>query len=160
MVELIEKFFQLAEAMMDTESIQQKLRETGIRLTAPRRAVVSALAAAERALTLQEILDKARYYHPSLSLATLYRVIELLQRLEFVRRVHFDHQGCQRYFLTPPGHWHQLVCLECGRVVRFPGGEDLQGLQRELEATTGFQVEDHLLQFYGRCPEHRKDEDN
>lgn len=142
---------------MDIESIQQRLRETGARLTAPRRAVITALSKAERALTIQELLAEARGYHPSLSLATLYRAVGLLQRLGLVRRVHLERQGCQRYFLAPPGHWHQLVCLECGRVVRFPGGEDLQGLQEELEATTGFQVEDHLLQFYGRCPEHGKD---
>jgi Fe2+ or Zn2+ uptake regulation protein len=136
------------------ELVQERLREAGLRLTAPRRAVVAALAASERALNLQEVLAKARCYHPSLSLATLYRVMELLQRLGLVRRVHLETQGCQRFFLTPPGHWHQLVCLECGRVVEFPGGDDLERLQGELEDETGFQVEGHLLQFYGHCPEH------
>lgn len=130
-----------------------------MRLTAPRRAVVAALAASGRALSLQELLTAARCYHPSLSLATLYRVIELLQRLGLVRRLHQEARGCQRYFLAPPGHWHQLICLECGRVVEFPGGDELKELQRELEDQTGFRIEGHLLQFYGRCPEHRGDED-
>jgi len=136
------------------ELVHERLREAGLRLTAPRRAVVAALAASERALNLQEVLAKARCCHPSLSLATLYRVMELLQRLGLVRRVHLEGQRCQRYFLAPPGHWHQLVCLECGRVVEFPGGDDLERLQGKLEDETGFQVEGHLLQFYGHCPEH------
>lgn len=136
------------------ELVRERLREAGLRLTAPRRAVVTALAASERALNLQELLTTARCHHPSLSLATVYRAIELLQRLGLVRRVHLEGQRCQRYFLAPSGHWHQLVCLECGRVVEFPGGNELERLQQELEAETGFRIEGHLLQFYGYCPEH------
>lgn len=146
---------------MDIGAVQKRLREEGLRLTAPRRAVVTALAEAERALSFQEILTMARNYHPSLSLATVYRVIGILQRLGLVRRIHLEGRGCQRYFLVPPGHWHQLVCLECGRVVEFPCGNWLSELRRELEAQTGFRIEGHLLQFYGRCPEHlTEDEGN
>lgn len=136
------------------ELVHQRLRENGVRLTAPRRAVIRALAAGEQALTVQELLAAARSHYSPLGQATVYRTMELLQRLGLARRIHHESRGCQRYFLALPGHWHQLICLECGRIVEFPGGNDLEWLKQELNAETGFQIEGHLLQFYGRCPEH------
>jgi len=132
----------------------ERLREAGLRLTASRQAVLEALATADRALSLKEIFARARARRPALGLATVYRTVELLQGLGLIGQVRLKDEGCQRYFLAPPGHWHQLVCLDCGRLVHFPGGDQLELLERELEAETGYRIEGHSLQFYGYCPEH------
>ncbi len=137
------------------EAVRAHLRRAGVRLTGPRQAVIAALAEAERALTLKEILERARRRRPQMGLATVYRVVDLLQGLGLLRQVHYEAHGCQRYFLALPGHHHQLVCRECGRVVEFPCEGRLSELEGELELDTGFRIEDHLLQFYGLCPEHR-----
>lgn len=137
------------------ERVEERLRQAGVRLTGPRRAIVTALATSDRALTLQEIRLEARAVHPSLSVASTYRAIELLQRHGLVQRLHREAPGCQRFFLSLPGHRHPLICVECGCVIEFPGGENIEGLERQLEDRTGFEIEDHLLQVYGRCPSHR-----
>jgi Fe2+ or Zn2+ uptake regulation protein len=37
--------------------------------------------------------------------------------------------------------------------VEFPGGDDLQALIRRVEAGTGYEIDGHLLQLYGTCPD-------
>lgn len=142
------------------ERARGQLRQAGVRLTAPRRAVLGALAATSRALTLPEILTEAQRVHPPLGVASLYRTVDLLKRHGLVQRVHREAQGCGRFFLGLPGHRHPLVCVECGRVIEFPGREDLERLERQLEERTGFAIEGHLLQFYGRCSRHQGDPDS
>ena len=142
--------------MLQLEPFLERLRRAGLRLTAPRRAVLEVLALADRALSLKEIYAKARARQPALGLATVYRTVQLLQELGLIGEVRLRNEGCQRYFLVPPGHWHQLVCLGCGRLVHFPGGDRLEPLEHSLEEETGYWIERHSLQFYGYCPEHRE----
>ena len=141
---------------LQVEPFLERLRRAGLRVTASRRAVLEALAAADRALSLKEIFVRARAQQPGLGLATVYRTVELLQELGLIGQVRL-REGCQRYFLVPPGHWHQLVCLGCGRLIHFPGRDELELLEHSLEEETGYRIEGHSLQFYGYCPEHREE---
>jgi Fur family ferric uptake transcriptional regulator len=50
----------------------------------------------------------------------------------------------------PAGHHHHLVCSTCGRSTEVAE----LGLDRTLdriEASTGFQIESHRLELFGRC---------
>jgi Fe2+ or Zn2+ uptake regulation protein len=42
------------------------------------------------------------------------------------------------------------VCSSCGAVVDFTDC-DLSKLEKQLSRNTGFEMEGHLLEFYGRC---------
>ncbi len=129
---------------------EQQLTACDCRITMPRRAVMDVLLEAESPLTPQEILERGRQVHARLGLVTVYRTLELFLRLTLVRRVHRE-DGCQGYVLTSPGHHHVLLCRDCGRAVEFPGGDDLQALIQRVEGETGYRVDEHLLQLFGRC---------
>jgi len=127
------------------------LSEAGYRITASRRAVMAVLIQDNAPLSPQEILEQARAVHAGLGLVTVYRTLNLLTDLDLVRRIHRE-DDCHGYVLASPGHHHAVVCRSCGRAVEFTGENDIDTLIAQVEARTGYQVDDHLLQLSGLCP--------
>ncbi len=131
---------------------RQRLSEAGCRVTAPRRAVMQVLLESEMPLTPQEVRERASAIRPNLGLVTVYRALALFEELDLVRRVHHSN-GRHGYVATLPGHRHHIVCRKCGRAVEFPGSEDLDALITQVEQSTSYRVDDHLLQLFGLCPD-------
>lgn len=128
-----------------------RLQDEGYRMTGPRRAVIAALASARMPMEAEEILARARRRHPRLGLVTVYRTLDVLIRMNLVRRVHRRH-GCHAFLPSSPGHHHAVVCRACGRAAEFAGVGDIDALIGGVERSTGYRVEEHLLQLSGLCP--------
>lgn len=135
--------------MKDTEAAQG-LRVRGYKLTTQRLAVMRVLVEATQHLTAVEVLESGRKIQPRLGLTTVYRTLELLTQLGFVRRVHLE-EGCHAYAQAREREGHHLVCRACHRVVDFPC-TGLGDLIEETAERTGFAVESHLLELVGLCP--------
>lgn len=132
-------------------NLQDNLNRKGLRLTRPRRAVMSVLEDAAIPLSPQTIHRRSLDAHEEIGLVSVYRTLDLLTSLGLVRRVHGQDE-CQGYVLASPGHHHHLVCRSCEAAVEFTGMEDLSPLMDRINEETGFTVDEHLLQFYGLCP--------
>ena len=124
-------------------------KNSGYRITNPRRVVVEILAETDRALTAIDTFDLARENHPSIGLVSVYRALEKLEYLNLIQRVHHP-DGCHAYIAAFTGHQHLLLCKSCGTTVFFQG-DDLEILVTRVEQESGFQVSDHWLQFFGIC---------
>jgi Fur family ferric uptake transcriptional regulator len=132
------------------------LRANGYKLTPQRLAVLQVIQGGNEHLTPAEVLERGRGIYPRLGLTTVYRTLDLLSELGFVRRVHVE-EGCHGYARAEERDGHHLVCQNCHRVVDFPCF-GLGELIEELGRRTGFAVESHLLELGGLCPicqEHR-----
>jgi len=136
---------------------EEQLAEAGCRITESRRAVIQVLINAEVPLSPKEILARARQAYPKLGLVTVYRTLNLVTEMSLARRVHRE-DGCHAYLAASPGHSHVAICERCGRAVEFPGSSDLQALIQQVEASTGYRVDAHLLQLYGLCAECQEQE--
>jgi Fur family transcriptional regulator, ferric uptake regulator len=132
-------------------NLQENFNRKGLRLTRPRKAVMSVLSAASVPLSPQTIHQRSLAAHEEIGLVSVYRTLELLTHLGLVRRVHGQDE-CQGYVLASPGHHHHMVCRRCEAAVEFTGMEDLSPLMERIHAETGFTIDEHLLQFYGLCP--------
>lgn len=137
--------------MDELEEIQGVLQRAGYRVTEPRLAVAAVLLRAEDWLAPEEVHRRARSQHPRLGLVTVYRTLDLLSELGYVRRIHLE-DGCHGYARTELAHSHHLVCRGCQQVVEFPGSEDLDELTQRLARRTGFVIQDHMLELLGICP--------
>jgi len=126
-----------------------ELQDSGYRLTAPLRAIVSIVANSSRALGAIEIFDLGRGEHPRLGLVTVYRTLEKLEQLDLVQRVH-QPDGCNMYLRAPEGHEHLLLCKTCGQMEYF-SGDDLSKLINEISQKSGYQIQEHWLQLFGLC---------
>ena len=128
-----------------------ELRGHGYKFTPQRRAVIQVIASTQDHLTPATIYDKVHQEHPNIGLVTIYRTLEILDKLGLICEVH-SGGNCRSYLVRRPSqHHHHLLCSNCGLVVDFADC-DLGQLADRLSQETGFKMESHLLEFLGRCP--------
>lgn len=130
---------------------ENRLHREGYRLTSARRAVLRALSEVACPLSAGELHRRARAHHAHLGLVTVYRTLDMLDRLGLVRRVHTDG-ACRGYAARSPGHHHTITCERCERAAEFEGDEVCLPMV-EVEARTGYVVREHWLQLVGLCPD-------
>ena len=135
---------------LKTEQISQAINAHGYKLTAPRRAVLDVVAAMHQSLTPAEIYERARKRYARLGLVTVYRTLDIFVQAGVLRRIHLD-DGCHGYALAEAAHGHHLICRWCSQVVEFDGC-DLDGLLQGIARKTGYRIEGHWLEVFGRCP--------
>lgn len=138
-------------ATLVSSGMRDGLREHRRKLTRPRQAILEIIAAADHHLTPAEIHKRARKKYPNLGLVTVYRTLDLLTEYGYVQRVHFS-DGCHSYIATGQGHAHHLVCSNCGRAEEFEDC-DLAPLIASLQRKTGYEINVHMLELMGRCPD-------
>lgn len=136
--------------MLDDEKLAKQLSTSSYKLTRQRRAVLSVIASTDGHLNAAEVYEKAKSEYPQIGLTTVYRTLDILVELGAIKRVHLD-EGCHSYAPASHGHHHHLVCTDCGRAVEFEGC-DLAAFLDAVASQTGFEIEEHWLQLFGRCP--------
>lgn len=134
---------------MQTPEPKQVLQKQGLKLTRPRKAVLEVLATTTAHLKVAEVHRRAREIDPRVGLASVYRTMDLLERLRLVKHVHVEHR--HRHYARLTGHHgHHLVCNGCGLVVEFSDCQ-LERLTRILARRTQFRIDGHCVEFFGQC---------
>lgn len=115
--------------------------------TRQRRAIRSIFLDVARPLTPEEVLERGQELVPSLGLATVYRNVKILCGEGWLSEVELPGGG-MRYELASRPHHHHFVCRACDQAY------DIHRCPEAVEelAPAGFQVEDHEVILYGRCP--------
>jgi Fur family ferric uptake transcriptional regulator len=125
------------------------LRKHGYKFTPQRRVVIQAIASSQDHLTPAAIYEKVHQEHLSIGLATIYRTLDILTKLGLICELHAGG-SCHSYTTSASEHHHHLICSNCGKVIDF-SGYDLSLLEQRLSLETGFEINDHLLEFTGLC---------
>lgn len=134
--------------MSTATSFTERLRDAGYKITPPRLAVLEVIEQEGEHLDPAQILLRAQSIHPAIGRATVYRTLELLTQLNIVRPIYVGEHG-PTYIRAEGGH-HHLVCSTCGIVIDFD--QCMAGdMMRDLTDRFGFQIQSHLLEFYGIC---------
>lgn len=131
--------------MVSTDSIERVIERQGHRVTAPRRALLATIAGLGDHFTAEQLQARS----PGVGRATVFRTLRLLLDLGVLCQVMLD-DGSTGYRLTAGGHHHHIVCSECGAVNDFAAC-DISDLLDELARRTGYDIEAHRLEVYGRC---------
>lgn len=131
------------------KTIVAALRRNGYKATQQRRAVIQAIATSNDQLTPAEIHGRIHRDHPGIGLVTVYRTLELLITLNLVCELHTGTNS-PSYTISLSQHHHHLICSGCGKVVDFTG-HHLAELEERLVRESGFRIDDHILEFIGRC---------
>ena len=148
---IIENHYHLGFQMEFTDKkILSALEQRHYKLTPQRRAVLKVLGSSHEHLTPADIYEKVQPECPGIGLVTIYRFLQILAELGFICEVSSgDNSHC--YIIRRQAvHHHHLICSGCGAVVDFTDC-DLSELSKRLSRDTGFKMEGHLLEFYGRC---------
>jgi Fur family peroxide stress response transcriptional regulator len=141
--------------MIDTEqryqSMLQKIKQRGGRMTSHRLALLRMVAASEGHPTPAKLYEQLRGQFPTLSLATIYKTLNFLKEEGEVLEI--DLHGDSRYDGFKPYPHPHLICTRCDRIM---DGDDLAALQdidQQIREKYGFQVTRKQQVFYGICPD-------
>ena len=128
------------------------LERDGYRLSAPRSAVVETLATLGCSVTAKEIADRLHERGEDVGVASIYRTLDLLDKLRLARRVDAA-EGVARYEpIDPSGeHHHHIVCERCGEVTAFED-RDLEQAIEQLSARVEYAIDTHDVTLRGECP--------
>jgi Fur family ferric uptake transcriptional regulator len=142
---------------MSTETaitaLHEALSDNGYRLTPARRAIVAALAEQGDHMTADALVELVNRESPSIGRMTVYRTLDLLCELGQLRPV-YQGGAAAHYVLLHDGHHHHLICFHCQRVVEFDDCV-IGSLAELIGERFDFEVQGHLLEFYGLCPDCR-----
>lgn len=126
----------------------QALRDTGVRVTRQREALLKVLTEARDHPDAAELHRRARTLDDSLSLATVYRTLAVLEREGVVLRLALENGGA-RYEVADAPHHDHIVDLDTGQITEFRS-EKIEQLQREIAAEMGFEIVHHRMELYCR----------
>ena len=131
---------------------QRELEREGYRLSGPRSAVVETLADLGCSVTAKEIADRLHDRGSDVGVASIYRTLDLLDRLRLARRVDAA-EGVARYEpIDPSGdHHHHIVCERCGQVTAFEDRELEQAIE-QLSRRVDYAIDAHDVTLRGECP--------
>ena len=131
----------------DPTSDAGRLRQRGLRVTAPRLAILSMLDRVGGHRAVDELvlaLHQAGYHHAR---TTVYNALDDLARAGLVRAAPVD-AGALRYESSGPAH-HHFVCRACGVISNVDVAEDLA--ERDLPQFDGLRVDELDVVYRGVC---------
>lgn len=131
----------------EREQLRDTLHRRGMRMTPQRQLVLDALLELEHA-TPEQVHQRVQTRTPTVNITTIYRTLELLERLGLVRHTHLGH-GAPNYSVHEHGHVH-LVCHNCGTLIEAPC-ELMEDLAGTLRARFGFELDASHLALSGFC---------
>ena len=141
----------MAEVQDRFETIVTSLQQHRHKLTPQRLAIVRILAASVGHPSAEAVYNQLKEDFPTMSLATVYRNIQLIKSLGEVLELGFA-DGSNRYDGNKPYPHPHLVCTCCGKIMD-PDLESLESMKAELARATGYEVLTHRLDFFGICPD-------
>ena len=135
---------------MRLQQMIEKLKESEFRITPQRYAVLNVLAKSPDHPSAESIHAELIDHYPTMSLATVYKTINLLKREGEVLELEFSDLGNRYDGKKPYPHPH-VICTECGKIID-PSQLNLDEITSKMMEETGFKILTHRLDFYGICP--------
>lgn len=83
--------------------------------------------------------------------ATVYRVIELYERLGIVHRLNIGWKYKIELSDAFAEHHHHFYCTNCGRTYSLPANPMLETMINSVTNREGFSPRGHQLEIYGLC---------
>jgi len=123
-------------------------------VTRPREEIASVLRRERRFLTAADIYQRLSRARARVALSTVYRTLEHLRGKGEVTERADDAGEASYMYCEPQHHHHHAICSKCGKV------EDvdctaIDGFAKALRKLHGFALDDHAMEFVGRCKQCR-----
>ena len=135
---------------MEIDLIERRLRGAGLRVTAPRVAVMRVLGGSRDHPRVDQVIERVQAGGGTISTQAAYDVCEALHRAGLASRI-APAGGPARYEARAGDNHHHLVCRCCGLTVDV---DCTVGHAPCLQpaAAHGFAVDEAEVTFWGLCP--------
>jgi Fur family transcriptional regulator, ferric uptake regulator len=135
--------------MSSINQFTSMLKASGQSVTKSRVAIFEALLGKEP-MSMHDLVGKVR----GVDRASVYRSIELFERLGIVQRLHTGWKYKLELSDKFNEHHHHLSCVRCGRTTAMNESE-LELIIRRIAAHHGFWPSSHQIEVQGLCAECR-----
>ena len=132
------------------DDLAAALRNGGLRVTAPRLAVLAAVTDGKH-ITAEQVALVARERVGAISTQAVYDVLGVLTRGGFVRRIE-PAGSAARYETRVGDNHHHVVCRSCGAIADVDCVVGDPPCVAPADAG-GFVIDEAELTFWGRCPD-------
>jgi Fur family transcriptional regulator, ferric uptake regulator len=137
--------------MVDATPLLTALERAGYRSTGPRREVAHLIAERPGPFTAADLVADAHERRLGVGRATVFRTLEALSDAGAVERIDLP-SGEHAYLACSPIHHHHIVCSSCGRNADVDDAR-VRAIVRDVARQTGYRVDEHRLELFGRCPD-------
>jgi len=131
------------------EALVELFRQNGLKITPQRRVILELLARDDSHPTVDEIYQRVLSMMPDVSRTTVYNTLRELVALGELVEVHDLSEGGIRYDTNASVH-HHLFCTRCHNLVDIQ--RDFAGLTLSPQESSGYQITNRQVTFYGICP--------
>jgi Fur family ferric uptake transcriptional regulator len=135
-------------ATVDDLDLRAQLHAYGLRATSQRVLVLAAVRRLGHG-TPEAISSAVRATDPGLNPSTVYRTLDLYERVGLIRHTHLGPGAATYHAADDRGHLH-LVCEVCGAVDEVPSSL-AAGLVGSLRTVHGFQPDVEHMAITGTC---------
>lgn len=135
---------------METKKYRELLKKENLRNTKHRNSILEVIEENRQPMTADTIYVKLREQGVSISLSTVYRVLDTLigKGLLVKTSVTDDNKGL--YEINTMEHKHHLLCTKCRKMLSVDGCP-LEEYEKMLEEKLGFSIKGHKLEMFGLC---------
>jgi|SRR6056297_842612 len=140
------------------EKFKEILLENNYRLTKQRKEIFEVFQQYDKNhFNAEQLLDILKKEDEDIGSATVYRNLELFQRLGILKQLDFNDAFKYYELNLIKKHHHHLICLNCSRIIEF-NDEVLEEFEKKIEDEYDFKIKDHTIKFYGICKNCSKEE--
>ncbi|MDP6940530.1 MAG: Fur family transcriptional regulator [Planctomycetota bacterium] len=126
------------------------LRGKGLRVTTPRREVLTLAWATHEHFGAEDLYAWAKNSGSSASRATVYRTLSLLVEGGFLGVLDTGKGHALYEHILGHKHHDHMVCLQCRLIIEFRD-DQIEQLQEEAASKYGFELMGHSLTLEGHC---------
>ncbi len=134
---------------MNIGLLRNSFKEKKLSLSHPRLLIYQELSNALTPLSPLEIYQNLLKKKKKIGLTSIYRSLDLFESLGLVFKI-INGPGVKYQLCKLEDHHHHIVCKACGNVVEL-NFCDISKWSRKVTESTGYEVTDHQLNFYGFC---------
>ena len=135
---------------LEEQNVTALLRDKGFKVTPQRLAIYSVLSATKAHPSAEMIFNELQPHYPTMSLATVYKTIEILKEIGLVQILNVGEDSF-RYDAVTHNHPH-IRCMSCGRVDDLDNIDSSEFIS-DVSSKTAYRLTGQQFYFYGVCPE-------
>jgi len=134
---------------MNKGLFKRLVKDKKLRLSHPRLLIYRELSESRTPLSPQELYQCLLKKQRKIGLTSIYRSLDLFESLGIVFKI-INGSSVKYRVCEIEEHHHHIICKACGNVVELDFC-DISDWSKKVTESTGYQVIDHQLNFYGFC---------
>jgi len=135
---------------LETKKYRELLKKENLKNTKHRNSILEVIEENRQPMTADTIYVKLREQGVSISLSTVYRVLDTLIGKGLVVKTSVTDENKGLYEINTMEHKHHFLCTKCRKMLSVDGCP-LEEYERELEEKLGFSIKGHKLEMFGLC---------